>query len=149
MTRLLVILSVLLAGSIGLSQAPTPITVEPGVTVLPGSSPGDMITNTDITTDQALTAFKVLTEAVQNGQYLLAAAALTLIMVVLFRKLLMPRLGLKAGVLPLVSAILGCLTGGSLAILAGANAQQATMAVLAGPLASTLWDALAKYFFKK
>lgn len=99
--------------------------------------------------NEVVTLLGTVIKYFKEGQYLLGGAALTLILVFAFRKFVMPKMKLKAGVLPLISAVTGCLVGVSLAILAGATATQALLSVGAGPLASTLWDALIKYFFKK
>jgi hypothetical protein len=92
---------------------------------------------------------KIVVELYKDGKILGAAAGLTLILVFLFRKFLMARLKLKPGVLPLVSLLLGALAGWASAVLAGATAGQAALALLAGPVASQAWDIIVKYFFPK
>jgi hypothetical protein len=87
--------------------------------------------------------------AIQNGQWLVVGAIVTLILVLLFKKLVLPKIGLGTGILPIVSAIIGVVTGVGLAIMGGAPLAAAAAAVFSGPLAGLLWDALVKYFFKK
>lgn len=91
----------------------------------------------------------VLIAAWKNGQWVLVGAILSLILTFAFRKFLMPSLKLGSGVLPLVSAVLGVVAGVGAAIVGGAELMPAVLAVFSGPLASTLWDAAVKYFFKK
>lgn len=93
--------------------------------------------------------FPVLIAAWKSGQWLMVGAVLSLMLTFAFRKFLLPSLKLGSGVLPLVSAALGVIAGVGAAIIGGADMASASMAVLSGPLASTLWDSLVKYFFKK
>lgn len=86
---------------------------------------------------------------ISNGNYLAAAAGITMILVLGFRKLVMPRLGLGVGVLPLVSAVIGVLSGAMVSVYGGATLTQGALAMLAGPAAGLLWDAVIKYFVKK
>jgi hypothetical protein len=88
-------------------------------------------------------------EAIKNGKYLLAGAGVTLVLVFAFRKFLMDKLGLGTGVLPLVSAGIGILSAIASSLWLGASLPEAGMAVLAGPAAGLLWDAVIKYFVKK
>lgn len=90
-----------------------------------------------------------LVGAYKNGAWTLFGALIALILTFVIRKFVLPVVKLGSGVLPLVSAILGIVAGVGLAVANGASAQAASMAVLSGPLASTLWDSLIKYFFKK
>lgn len=83
----------------------------------------------------------------KNGQWLLFGSVLSLILTFLVRQLVLPKVNLKTGVLPLVSAVLGCLAGVGGAVLAGATPLAAVIAVLSGPAGSWLWSAVAKHFF--
>jgi hypothetical protein len=96
------------------------------------------------TVDEALTMLNVIVKLFQEGQYLLAGAALTLVLVFIFRRFFMHKLSTKA--LPLISIVTGLVTGISLAILSGASPTQALLASLSGSVASSLWDAGLKYF---
>ena len=87
--------------------------------------------------------------AIQQGNWLLAGAGVTLILTLLVKKFLLPKIGVGNGVLPIVSAVLGIVSGVGMAILGGAPLGAAAAAVFSGPLASMLWDAVVKYFFKK
>jgi hypothetical protein len=133
LSRLMTMATCTLFPAIALAQdvGPTPLPVEPQ----------------DL--DAALNLITLIISHAKDGKYLLAGAAATLVLVFAFRKFAMPRLKLKPGVLPLVSAITGALSGWGIAVMAGATAGQAAVALLSGPIASTLWDALVKYFFKK
>jgi hypothetical protein len=101
------------------------------------------------TVEEAVGLFQPLWDAIGNGQYLAAGAVITMIIVFAFRKWLMPKLNLGSGVLPIVSAFVGILSGAAVSVAGGADAGQAAMAVLSGPMAGMLWDSLFKYFFKK
>lgn len=90
-----------------------------------------------------------LIQAAKQGNWLLVGAIVALILTFLTRKLLLPKLKLGHGALPLISAVIGVVAGVGIAIVGGANLNEASFAVLSGPLASTLWDAAVKYFFKK
>jgi hypothetical protein len=92
---------------------------------------------------------KPIWDAIGNGSYLLAGAGITLILVFVFRKYVMDKIGLGSGVLPLVSAVLGVISGLAVSVWGGANGGEAAMAMLSGPAAGMLWDAVFKYFFKK
>lgn len=87
--------------------------------------------------------------AVKNGQYLLGGALVTMVLVFLAKRFVLPKARLGTGVLPILSAFLGILSGVGLAIANGAPMEAAALAVLSGPLASQLWDSIVKYFFKK
>lgn len=91
----------------------------------------------------------VIIHAAQNGQWLLFGALIALVVTFIAKKYILPKLKLGNGLLPLISALVGMVGGVGLAIANGAEPLQASLAVLSGPLASTLWDALIKYFFKK
>jgi hypothetical protein len=91
----------------------------------------------------------VIWAAIQSGQYLAAGAGVTLILVLLIKKYLLPKLGLGSGILPVVSIVLGIVSGVGMAIMGGAPLGAAIAAAFSGPVASSLWDALIKYFFKK
>jgi hypothetical protein len=99
--------------------------------------------------DAAIDLIGNISMAIKNGQYLLAGAFLTLILVFIIKKYVLPKAKLGPGVLPIVSTILGMLVGSAVAIIGGASAQQAMLAVLAGPMAGNVWDSAAKFFFKK
>ena len=102
-----------------------------------------------VSVDQALGMGGLLLELFKSGQYLAAAALLTLVGVFLVRKYVLPKIGLKPGVLPIVSAVLGVLSGSAVALASGAPKDAAVLALLAGPAASQMWDALIRYFFAK
>lgn len=99
--------------------------------------------------EEALRFLPVILEALRSGNYLVAGAAVALILTFLARKYLLPKMGLGNGFLPVISALVGLIAGVGLAIVGGASADAAMLAVMSGPLASVLWDALFKYFFKK
>lgn len=87
--------------------------------------------------------------AFKNGQYLLAGALVSLILTFVIKTFVLPKVKLGNGVLPIVSALIGCLAGVSIAVANGAEPLAATLAVFSGPVASTLWDSIVKYFFPK
>jgi hypothetical protein len=93
--------------------------------------------------------FPALLDAYKNSNWLILGAIIALILTLLVRKYVLPMMKLGSGVLPFVSALLGLISGVGLAVANGASLQAASMAVLSGPLASTLWNSGAKYFFKK
>jgi hypothetical protein len=98
---------------------------------------------------QALELLPVIMSTMKNGQWLAFGALISLVVTFIVRKWVLPKLKLGSGVLPLVSALIGMFAGVSLAIANGAEPSAAGLAVLSGPLASTLWDSSIKYFFKK
>jgi hypothetical protein len=75
-------------------------------------------------------------------------AAAVIVLTLLYKKFLMAPMGLASGVLPLISVALGFFLPMA---LHGAMGMQSSMEVLwmSGPLASWLWDALLRYFWKK
>jgi hypothetical protein len=87
--------------------------------------------------------------ALKSGNFLLAGSLVTLLLVFAIRKYVFPKINIGDGALPIVSIILGMFVGSAGAIIGGATAPQALLAVLSGPLASSLWSSLLKYFFKK
>ena len=97
----------------------------------------------------ALGVVPVLVEAYRNGNYLLAGALISLVLTFVIRAFVLPKLKLGHGVLPLLSALIGMISGVGLAIANGAPLEAAAMAILSGPLASSFWDSLLKYGFKK
>lgn len=97
----------------------------------------------------ALKMIPVILGALKDGNYLLAGAFCSLVLTFLSRRFVLPKLKLGPGILPILSAVIGCVSGVGIAIAAGANVSQASLAVLSGPLASTLWDSVIKYAFKK
>ena len=99
--------------------------------------------------DQAIRMIPTLMEAFQQGKFLAAGAGVTLISVFGFRKFILPKIPLGTGVLPLVSALLGVASGVAVSVMGGAAPTQAALAILSGPVASTLWDSLFKFFFNK
>ena len=88
----------------------------------------------------------LLLEFGKSGKWLLFGAALTMVLVFVLRQYVLPKLGLTTKVLPLVSAVLGALVGVAGPLLMGADPKAALLAVLSGPVASTLWQAVFKYF---
>ena len=99
--------------------------------------------------EDALQFLPVLMNAIKTSNWLLAGSLVSLIVTFTVRKYLLKRMKLKTGVLPIVSSVVGCFAGVSLAIINGADIHSASLAVLSGPLASTLWDSIIKYFFNK
>lgn len=99
--------------------------------------------------DQALGVGALMIQFFQEGKILAAAAMLTLVLVFVFRQFIMPKLKLASGVLPLVSAVTGVIAGAAIALASGARPAEAMLALMAGPAASTFWDALAKYLIPK
>lgn len=91
----------------------------------------------------------VIVGAFKSGSFLMAGAGIALIVTYIFRRAVLPKIKLGSGVLPIVSALVGCFAGVSVAILGGANLLEASLAVMSGPLASVLWDAVIKYFLPK
>lgn len=97
----------------------------------------------------ALGLLPVLFSFIKNGQWLLAGAAISLIVTFVSRHYIFPKIKVGDGVLPIYSALVGCLAGVSLAVLNNATLGEATIAVMSGPAASLLWDSAVKYFFQK
>lgn len=83
----------------------------------------------------------------KNGQWLLFGALLSMVMTFMIRQFVLPKISLGAGVLPLVSGVLGVLSGVGGAVYMGATPIAALLAVMSGPAGSWLWSALAKHFF--
>lgn len=97
--------------------------------------------------EQALGFFPTLLQFLQNGQWLLFGATVTMLGVFAIKKYLLAKWDVPRGAMPFISAGLGIFVGVSGAILGGANAQAAVLAVLSGPLASAFWSSGLKYFF--
>jgi len=87
--------------------------------------------------------------AYQSSNWLILGALLAMVVTFLVKKYVLKKLKLGTGILPIISAMVGIVGGVGLAVISGATPQEASMAVLSGPLASTLWASGAKYFFKK
>lgn len=79
------------------------------------------------------------------GKSLAASAGAIIVILYFVRIYVLPKANLSAKVLPLVSAILGLIGGPLVAAYMGADAKEAMLAALSGPMASTLWSALFKY----
>ena len=89
-------------------------------------------------------------KAIMSGQYVVAASALILILVYLFRKFALQKLALGNGVLPYVTIFLGALVGILSNIVAGVGpAEAANIILIAGPGAAMLWDSVFKLMVKK
>lgn len=91
----------------------------------------------------------IIIEAFKNGQWLMFGSLIALVATFAVKKYVFPKLKLGSGLLPIVSAVIGVIGGVGLAIANKAEPAEAALAVMSGPLASTLWDAILKYFFKK
>lgn len=85
--------------------------------------------------------------AVKSGNYLLAGASLTLVLVFVVRQYLLPKLSVSASALPVISIVIGILSGAAVSVVGGATLSQAALAMLSGPLASSLWSTAIKYLF--
>lgn len=84
------------------------------------------------------------------GKKVAAAAGAVLIGVWIFRQYFLPKLNLGSGILPYVSLALGALIGILSAIFGGASPQEAaSIFLLSGPTASTLWSSVFKLLSKK
>jgi hypothetical protein len=99
------------------------------------------------TVEKAVGLLPMIYEAFKSGQTLMAAALLTLVIVFVVRQYVLPKLNVSAALLPLVSLIVGALSALAISVASGATLQAAAMALMAGPLASSLWSVLIKYFF--
>lgn len=97
----------------------------------------------------ALGFLPAIVEAFKSGHYLMAGALISLVVTFVLRSYVLPRLKLNDGLLPILSAAIGLLSGVGLAVANGATLNEATLAVFSGPLASMLWSSSIKYFFKK
>ena len=87
---------------------------------------------------------------VVSGKYVMAAAALVLLLVYLFRQYALPKLNLGSGVLPYVSLGIGVIIAIASAVTGGVPVAEAVkIALLSGPAASTLWSALLKLVLHK
>ncbi|SRR5574343_595885 len=87
---------------------------------------------------------------IATGQYVMAASALVLILVYLFRKFVLPKLSLGNGVLPYITIALGALVGILSNIVAGVGpAEAANIILISGPGAAMLWDSVFKLMAKK
>lgn len=101
------------------------------------------------TIGEATSMLQPIWDMFAQGKYLAAGAGVTLVLVFVFRKYVMGKLGLGTGILPLVSAVLGVVSGLAVSVWGGASGGEAAMAMLSGPAAGMLWDAAIKYFFNK
>jgi hypothetical protein len=99
--------------------------------------------------DQVLGFLPAIVEAFKSGHYLMAGALVSLVVTFGIRQYVLPKLKVADGLLPLISAVVGMIAGVSLAVANQAPIGEAAMAVMSGPLASTLWSGALKYFFKK
>lgn len=93
--------------------------------------------------------FPAMIQAVKSGNWLLFGALVSLILTFAVKQFVLPKLGVGNGILPILSVVLGAVAGVGGAVASGASLGAAALAVLSGPLASTLWDAIVKYFFPK
>jgi hypothetical protein len=109
----------------------------------------EMISTEPQSLDQVVSLIAPIITFVKNGQYLMAGAAVTLVLVFLFKTFILPRIALTTQILPLLSAVLGLFAGLSISILAGATPLQAMIAMGSGPAASLLWDSILKFFLTK
>ena len=105
------------------------------------AEPGDL--------EQAIGMLPTIIEAAKNSNWLLFGALVSLILTFVVKKYVLPKAGLGNGVLPWVSILLGLLAGVGGAVAAGAKIEAALLAVLSGPVASSLWEMIVQYFVKK
>lgn len=86
---------------------------------------------------------------IHNGQYLALGGVITLIVCFVLNQYVLPKIGLGPAVVPLLSTIIGVLSGVGLAVANGGSPMSAALAVLSGPLATHLWEGFAQYLFSK
>lgn len=91
----------------------------------------------------------VLLNFAHNGQYLLAGGVITLIICFALNQYILPKLNLGGAIVPLVSPFIGVISGVGLALANGGKPLAAALAVMSGPLAGHLYEAIAQYFVKK
>jgi hypothetical protein len=84
--------------------------------------------------------------ASSHGQWLLAGAFLSIVLTFLVKQYLLPRLNIGNGILPIVSIVIGVVSGAGLAVANGSSLLAAVLATMAGPLGSSLYEAIVKYF---
>lgn len=94
--------------------------------------------------DQMAGYLSPMVDAYHNGQYLIAAGVLTVIAVSLLKKYVLPSLKVPDWAVPWISNIAGILIGAGISLAGGASPKEALLAVLAGPLASSLYSGGAK-----
>lgn len=99
--------------------------------------------------NSAVQLFSVLANFAHNGQYLLAGAAITLIICFILNQYILPKLNLGGAIVPLVSPIIGIISGVGLALVNGASPMAAALAVLSGPAAGHIWEMIGQYFVAK
>jgi len=97
-------------------------------------------------TEELVKFLPLLIDAFKHSQWLLFGALTTMVLIFVFRQYVLPKLNFSTAILPLLSAVIGVPVGLSIAIVGGASPKDALLAVLSGPVASTLWAALAKHF---
>jgi hypothetical protein len=89
-------------------------------------------------------------QAFSAGKVVAGVSGIVLILVFLFRKYLLPRLGLGNGILPYLAIILSAVIGLLGSILGGMEPSSAAQVILfSGPGAIAFWDAMIKLVTKK
>lgn len=83
--------------------------------------------------------------AFKNGQYLAGGALLSLILTWAIKMYILPKLNLGNGWLPIIAAVVGIFGGVGLAVANGGSLGAAALAVLSGPLATALYEAVMQY----
>lgn len=99
--------------------------------------------------EQVIGLIPTLIELFKNGSYLAFAAGVVMILTFIIKKYVLPKFGLGKGWLPIVAIIIGVLGSWAASVFGGASPLESILAVFSGPTAIALWDAIAKYFFKK
>lgn len=109
------------------------------------ASPSPAAIVAPVSADSAISMIGTVLSLVHNGGYLAAAGVLTLIICWALNVYVLPKLSLGPALVPILSSVIGALSGLGLALANGANLQQATLALMAGPLATHLYEGAAQY----
>lgn len=96
--------------------------------------------------EKAIGFIPTIIEAAKSSNWLLFGGLVALVLTFVVKKYVLPKVNLGTGVLPWVSIVLGLLAGVGGAVAAGAKLEAALLAVLSGPLASTIWETIVQYF---
>lgn len=99
--------------------------------------------------NSAVQLFSVLANFAHNGQYLLMGGVITLILCFILNQYILPKLNLGGAIVPLISPIIGILSGVGLALANGASPLAAALAVMSGPLAGHAYESIFQYFVAK
>lgn len=99
--------------------------------------------------NSAVTLVQAILSLFHNGQYLAMGGGITLLVCFGVNQYVLPKMGLGSALVPWIGTVVGLLSGAGIALMSGATLQQSMMALLAGPMATHLYEMIFQWFIAK